>query len=1251
MNVLRSLRTVGLLMALLVLLPSVFGLDVYDYVKYVQENSTPQCLINCKNTYRVIAPYDGFVLDEGSWWNEFRDNKDMRSRHANQNHALYGFDIWIEEAQRVVRNYSEFDYPDCTILSATPNVTWACPKPVVLNTSVAKNEIVSRRVTNSLNETMNKAGDELVLITTGRKNPSSNVDNIPVLVIDGEALKADRYAWWNTSWGNRVNWSIAVNGALDIPHIMEPFEVNLSNFTYVSNNCANHSVVNCSDIRWVAEFNNGFLLELLHNVSRYNNTNTIWSVVILPNQTTAPYNYTLWSYFNNTNAPDTSTLIYQNISEFDGGMPSGVFSNIGGCAGTTCLNNTIFRGVLGRESFFSPAAAQEIIQTNVFADTDQVVLVSVFKNVSGSVRWIAATQGGGGELLMTKCGVSTNELGGATAGEVCNGAVNVDVFNKWAQAKWTGIDTGVMDIYVNGRWTAQNAGSTIGQFLLGDNGATDGPVGADRWRVTPWNLSFYENDSLWSNGSLEFVGSGVVPGVNFTISAFDNNTFAPLLTFNATVNGSFFSTITGNISTNFTGGFVSVNVSANYYHNQFISSWNASINLSASLVKRFIAKAIDLTNGSNLSVWNLTIDNGAVYNVSGQGELITDLAANDTILHNFTFRANNYFPETRNGINVSSELTASLFQSEITLVAYEKVSNTSVSGATFNAGGALGNPLRLRANQINITFNKTAYYNKTQEFNLVPLSNFTGNLTDVFTTLLNITAQSLINTSFLNNFNITITSNNNTWTEFQTTTNGTVQVSLIAGNYNITTRSVGYWPSLSSHNATTNHSAFLWRFQINTRAQDGITLATINTFTAITLWNTTTQNYSTTIGNITVQLNDVLSQINYSVPGYATQSFNITGTPEEELNLTINFSRFLTMRLLNESDGRDFFPNTTNGVVLRVFCPAQTIEVTITQNITNTSFGCAWDRMRMYVTYGNTTYFRTLIPNQTASVIDWYLINLNVDTAVQKTFYLSDLANDYHDGRMNIEKIIGSSQVMINQDLWDVENKIVAYMILFDSYILSLLDNDQNTRALGNFIADAQASVTITVPTIPFAPTNNLADFQWGYLFDKPTATTPGSLYMQYVSSAGTLQNVRWLIMNASNLSQVFINSTFTSTNASMNFTNIVNGTQYLTRLIYNHSSYSEHTDQRIFNTLQQLLDDVLAGLHSPVTFKQWFSVIIIILFVLVFSGLSTTAAATTGAVMLGFFYGIGWLIISPGLLVVLILIALTVALFGEGVK
>jgi hypothetical protein len=114
-----------------------------------------------------------------------------------------------------------------------------------------------------------------------------------------------------------------------------------------------------------------------------------------------------------------------------------------------------------------------------------------------------------------------------------------------------------------------------------------------------------------------------------------------------------------------------------------------------------------------------------------------------------------------------------LHQSRVNFEAYKLVTgeevnnfNITINNTTFPSDETF----RLSAGEWNATFSKQGWYNKTFEINTTPLTTSNFNFTDVYKSLINVTAKDVFDNSTLNNFTVNISNNEFSYIDTYSTT-------------------------------------------------------------------------------------------------------------------------------------------------------------------------------------------------------------------------------------------------------------------------------------------------------------------------------------------------------------------------------------------------------------------------------------------------------------------------------------------------
>jgi len=204
---------------------------------------------------------------------------------------------------------------------------------------------------------------------------------------------------------------------------------------------------------------------------------------------------------------------------------------------------------------------------------------------------------------------------------------------------------------------------------------------------------------------------------------------------------------------------------------------------------------------------------------------------------------------------------------------------------------------------------------------------------------------------------------------------------------------------------------------------------------------------------------------NYDSP-LPIEPFNITVNSSEKDIRKYYYSTY-QFNILNEVDGEPFNISSTDSTTVQIRCPNS--SQTQIFNSYNKSFAidCSWRTIKLNVQYPTDSYFRTVIPPFTDRDIDLYALNLDEVLTYQVNLKLNDLTGRYQDGYARVNTYVNGSQEQITSQYFDIEDKVTIYLLKDQTYTLCLYTEDgENTRCLGEFIADSAGTKTITVPQL-----------------------------------------------------------------------------------------------------------------------------------------------------------------------------------------
>lgn len=423
---------------------------------------------------------------------------------------------------------------------------------------------------------------------------------------------------------------------------------------------------------------------------------------------------------------------------------------------------------------------------------------------------------------------------------------------------------------------------------------------------------------------------------------------------------------------------------------------------------------------------------------------------------------------------------------------------------------------------------------------------------------------------------------------------------------------------------------------------------------------TVKDNYSTytgTDGYILLPSKKGHQHFNISSTQYPTQDFTYDISAMENLSFRVNVSPQFQFYLRREADNTIFDVNKTNTTKLTIFCPNENkiiyfkngSKISTQENIT---MDCAYTLMKMDVTYPDSSYFRSLIPEQTQQNVTWWLLDLNQDTGVQIILQLIDLTGEFTNGQIKLKSAIGSNNEIIIEQSFDIEASVTLYLLKDAFYTVSIINNEgTEERELGTLIADTAGTKTITFPEIDFYPSKILYDnLSIEYTFN----ITQSILRLQYDDSTSETSYISWKIYNGSNTSQLL--QTFTSTNpaASVTFTynNIVGNTTYMAQLFIEHALLDFNiTETEIFGEYTDYLFPTDGWLPDEAkNIKKYSAILFLVVWGLLFSSKHAALGVTSTFIWMLLLSWMGWFVI-PYLWLGLCGLVVAITWIVEGMK
>ena len=417
---------------------------------------------------------------------------------------------------------------------------------------------------------------------------------------------------------------------------------------------------------------------------------------------------------------------------------------------------------------------------------------------------------------------------------------------------------------------------------------------------------------------------------------------------------------------------------------------------------------------------------------------------------------------------------------------------------------------------------------------------------------------------------------------------------------------------------------------ISINVTDTISGMGLSSFTVYTNYSS----HSGTNGNIILATKEGYHIFNITSSQYPLQEYSYTIGVKENLTFYANISPSFNFYLRREADNSVFDIESTNSTKLTIYCPNKNIIITFRNNTYNSTeenatVDCQFTYMKIDVTYDDSSYFRTLIPETSQQNVTWWLLDLTKDTGVQKILQLVDLTGEWSSGLMRIKTAIDQNNEDIIEQEFDISTGVILYLLKDSLYTISIENNDRTKeRQLGSLIADSAGTTTITYPNIPFYPENTvLADnISWSYYFN----TTTHILRLQYQDTTSSTEEITWKIYNGSNTSLLLQQFTSTSSDITFTYQPVYENLTYFTTLFIQHELLDFNiTENKVFGYTPPPSDFEGWTPEEESNIKLYGSVIFLVIWGLLFTAKHAGIGLGSTFIWLLIFRGYGWMPIS----------------------
>ncbi len=522
------------------------------------------------------------------------------------------------------------------------------------------------------------------------------------------------------------------------------------------------------------------------------------------------------------------------------------------------------------------------------------------------------------------------------------------------------------------------------------------------------------------------------------------------------------------------------------------------------------------------------------------------------------------------------------------------------------------------------------------------------------------------NSSTFINFTINITTVNS-FPGF----NGTIQVGAV-DSYWVENLSNGTYTFILNH---PHYYSFLYNVTVENNSQsiNYTTYQSILNFRAINFRSSEIlDNFNVTIVNAITNQTDTLASGNetvvtfyvdstnytylYEKIAYIDLSGNVDVTYKENKTVTVAMYFVATFILTDERTLDAFNISKTDEIKFKLFCPNETIQYIINETITEIPFTCDYLYARFILYYtlvdGPFNYYRTLLIEPVAGLnYSVYLIDMTDTSYVFNTFTIDDLLGEYINVSIWVKKRIPGETAEITADFVDINNKIGAYLIENDEYIIEVHSANQPIRVMGAYIASQNGDKSLRLYDINIDATSDSFSNDVSFGLTKQNQSGTQTFVGYYKDTADLTNSVTFYLWKDSYNGTLIASDTIT-TDLSLGVIYELNITAYENDTLYGGITI-DHTlgqaiSSKLINEVTRILPDAFA--HISAGFLSWF-------FLILLGGLAIFGSIRTGNMLSMVLVGLAslfvifdWFTISSSILALSALVSL-VSILKEGSK
>lgn len=240
-------------------------------------------------------------------------------------------------------------------------------------------------------------------------------------------------------------------------------------------------------------------------------------------------------------------------------------------------------------------------------------------------------------------------------------------------------------------------------------------------------------------------------------------------------------------------------------------------------------------------------------------------------------------------------------------------------------------------------------------------------------------------------------------------------------------------------------------------------------------------------------------------------TFSINNGQEKTVYVDMPF--IATFLFFDERTLEPFNISSADSVRFLLFCPESTFTTIINATTQAIPIDCNYDKFKLILDYGVTSYYRTFIfPPEEGFNQSIYLIDLTTTQYIFSSLIIDDLYNSYDNPSIYVKKTIGNETIIITADFIDIENKIGAYLIENEEYIIEVHSDNNPIRVMGIYSATVGGDKNLRLYDINLDLVPN--SFVSTVTYQMTTENRTGDLYVvaEYNDTLNQTDSVRFTV-------------------------------------------------------------------------------------------------------------------------------------------